>query len=197
MGTGLLVVLEGIDGSGKSTLARGLCRSIREGGREVVSTREPTDGPIGRRIRALASSGRESVSPEEEFELFHEDRKTHVDLVVRPALARGSVVVQDRSYFSTVAYQGQRGLDREELLRKSRAIAPEPDILLIVDLPVDVALKRIRKGRDQGADGFETRATLESVRRQFLAFPGATVLDGAQTPEDVLRCALGIVRERL
>jgi dTMP kinase len=183
------VVLEGIDGTGKTTLAKGLAVALEARGFPVLVTREPTDGPFGRRIRSLAAAGRGSVTPEEEFRLFHEDRKIHVRDVVRPALDRGVIVIQDRSYFSSVAYQGQRGLDRERLLRESEAIAPRPDLLLVVDLPVDRALERIRAARDV-ADDFEKRASLDEVRAAFLGFEGATVLDGAQTPDRLLGAAL-------
>jgi dTMP kinase len=193
---GVLVVLEGIDGSGKSTLSRGLSEAVEARGFRVVRTREPTGGPIGRQIRALAASGREAVTPEQEFQLFHEDRKVHVAEVVGPALARGDVVIQDRSYFSTVAYQGQRGLDRARLLRESESIAPRPDVLLVIDLPVELAMERIRATR-RSADDFESKTTLEEVRRAFLAFEGAVVLDGTRSSDEVLRSALPHVLSRL
>jgi dTMP kinase len=191
-----LIVLEGIDGSGKSTLSRGLAEALESRGFRVVQTREPTDGPIGKQIRALAASGRGAVTPEQEFQLFHEDRRSHVAAVVRPALKRGDVVIQDRSYFSTVAYQGQRGLDRARLLAESEAIAPKPDVLFVIDLPVDDAMERIRASR-RFSDDFESKATLEEVRRAFLAFDGAIILDGTQTAEEVLRSALPHVISRL
>lgn len=194
---GLLIVLEGIDGTGKTTLARGLRDALQERGYRVVLTREPTDGPIGRRIRALAASGRERVTPEEEFSLFHEDRRVHVEEVVRPALAEGDIVIQDRSYFSTVAYQGQRGLDRARLLAESESIAPRPDLLFVVDLPVEDALRRIERSRGSPTDDFEVASRLEEVRQVFLGFDGAIVLDGAQTAEAVLGAALTHVLRRL
>src|SRR5205807_401534 len=113
----------------KTTLARGIARELRAKGFEVVETKEPTDGPIGKQIRRIAEAGRSAITAEEEFALFHEDRKQHVAEVVRPAIDAGKTVVQDRSYFSTVVYQGDRGLDRERLLRLSESIAPTPDVL--------------------------------------------------------------------
>ena len=94
-------------------------------------------------------------------------------------------MIQDRSYFSSVAYQGERGLDREELLKKSREIAPDPDVLVIVDLPPDVALERIRTSRGGLADDFETLASLSKVREVFLGFEGALVLDGTRSADDL------------
>lgn len=185
-------MLEGIDGSGKTSLARGLAQELEQRGFEVILTKEPTDGPIGRRIREVAASGREGISAEEEFELFHEDRRIHVAEVVRPALARGAVVIQDRSYFSTVAYQGERGLDREMLMKKSEQVAPKPDVLLLVDVPVTVALSRIKASRD-AADDFETAESLERVRAAFMAMSPKTLIDGACEPERVLGAALAAI----
>jgi dTMP kinase len=104
--TGLLVVIEGIDGAGKTTLRAGLAAALRSEGHEVVETKEPTDGPLGQEIRRLARVGRDTVTPEAELELFLRDRAQHVAELVLPALARHAVVLQDRSYYSTVAYQG-------------------------------------------------------------------------------------------
>lgn len=191
MTRGLLIVLEGIDGSGKSTLARGIADTFRARGREVVVTAEPTNGPHGRRIRELTRSGRrEEMTPEEELALFTADREAHVNELVRPALARGAVVVQDRSYFSTVAYQGDRGLSREHILDVSTKIAPAPDVLLVVDVPVEVALERIRRTRDAPADDFEKAANLERARATFRTFDSATLLDGTRAPAELLEDAL-------
>ncbi len=190
---GFLVVLEGIDGTGKSTLATGLTRLLTDRGLTVVSTREPTDGPYGRKIRALARDGRDGVTPEAELQLFHEDRRVHVETVVGPALDRGAVVIQDRSYFSTIAYQGERGLDRARIQSDSERIAPQPDILLVIDLPVDEALRRIATGRVGGADDFERAEALERIRRVFLAFPEAHVLDGRLSPFALTEAALAVI----
>ena len=178
---GLLVVLEGIDGGGKTTLRAALAARVRAAGREVVETKEPTDGPIGQAIRALARTGRAAVTPEDELQLFLDDRAEHVRAVVRPALARGAVVLQDRSYFSTIAYQAERGLDPAMIRARCEAIAPRPDVLFVLDLPVDDALARItRRG---AADDFEHRAVLERLRAVFAGFTEATRLDATQPAE--------------
>ena len=175
---GLLVVVEGIDGAGKSTLTQALGARVEGGGFPVVLTREPTDGPFGRRIRALAASKRDRIPADEEWRLFHEDRRIHVNDVVRPALERGDVVVQDRSWPSTVAYQGERGLDRRMLEAAERRIAPDPDVLFVVDLSPDEALARITASRGK-ADDFEDLASLRRLREVFLGFDRAIVLDGS------------------
>ncbi len=196
MTEGVLIVLEGIDGSGKTTLARRLAQSLRDAGRTVVETREPTDGPYGRRIRELAASGRDGVTAEQELDLFMKDRAEHVQSVVRPALALGQVVVQDRSYFSTVAYQGERGLDRERLLAMGRSVAPTPDVLLVVDVPAEVAADRIQSSRGF-TDDFEAVSALKTIRSVFLGFQEARVVDATSDPDTTLARALAAVRAAL
>ncbi|MCB9653052.1 MAG: dTMP kinase [Deltaproteobacteria bacterium] len=190
---GLLVVLEGIDGSGKSTLAHALADALKARGfSDVVVTREPTDGPFGREIRAIAAGGRANVTKEYEYQLFQDDRRAHVEAVVRPALERGAVVVQDRSYFSTLVYQGERGLDPVAMRAESEQIAPKPDLLFIVDVPVEVALTRIRNTRT-AADDFEREESLARVRRRFLGFEEAHIVDGTRPPEEVTRVVLDTI----
>lgn len=182
---GFLVVIEGIDGAGKSTLAAGLGDRLEALGFDLVRTREPTEGPFGRRIRALAAAKRARVPADEEWRLFHEDRRIHVEELIRPSLASGKVVVQDRSWPSTVAYQGERGLDRDMLRAAERRIAPDPDLLLVVDLPPEEARARIESSRG-GTDDFEELESLTRLREIFLAFEGAVVLDGRRPASVVL-----------
>lgn len=187
----MLIVLEGIDGAGKTTLRDGLAARLEQAGHEVVRTKEPTDGPLGKRIREIAKAGRETVSAEEELALFHEDRKLHVQSLVLPALARGAVVLQDRSYFSTVAYQGERGLDRAKLLAMEQAIAPAPDVLFVLDLPPEASLERVRS---RGAsDDFETLESLRRVREVFMGFEGKHVIDARRSPAEMLEAAWQVV----
>lgn len=185
-------MLEGIDGAGKTTLRGAIAEQLRARGHEVVETKEPTDGPYGKKIRELAKVGRKTVSALEEFDLFHEDRKEHVKSVVLPALERGAIVLQDRSFFSSVAYQGDRGLDREELFARSRSIAPEPDVLLVVDVPAEVSLERIGKTR-AGADDFESLEQLRRIRNVFLALPGKTLIDATQPLDAALAKSLDTI----
>src|SRR5690348_11605062 len=101
---GFFIVLEGIDGSGKSTQVKAIAAALRERGYEVVTTKEPTDNKWGKILRNSASTGR--LSAEEELETFIKDRKEHVEILIRPSLDAGKVVITDRYYFSTAAYQG-------------------------------------------------------------------------------------------
>ena len=163
---GFLLVLEGIDGTGKSTLARSLAQWLRENGREVVTSREPTDGPHGTALRQSAKSGR--LSLEDEFALFLKDRAEHVATLIAPALDRGAVVILDRYYFSTAAYQGARGLDPQSIIAANEKFAPIPDLVLLLDLDPAVGSARITR-RGDTLDDFEALDDQREVRRIFLS----------------------------
>ena len=163
---GLFIVLEGIDGTGKSTQAKRLGEWLAALGREVVLSREPTAGPWGQKVRESAATGR--LSPEDELQYFLNDRRQHVEELISPSLAAGKVVILDRYYFSTMAYQGARGFDPAEIRRQNEEFAPVPDLLLIMDLDVDSALERIG-ARGDTANEFEKRENLERCREIFLS----------------------------
>ena len=164
--SGFLVVLEGIDGAGKSTQARMLGERLTARGHRVVLSREPTMGQYGKLLRESAQTGRLSI--EEEVELFLKDRREHVNELILPRLREGCVVIVDRYYFSTAAYQGARGVDPQELIRRNEEFAPEPDLLVLFDLPVEDGLSRVRARGDQ-ADHFEQVEALRRVREIFLS----------------------------
>ena len=191
---GLFIVIEGIDGTGKSTQAKRLGEWFASQGREVVLSREPTAGPWGTKVRESAATGR--LSPEDELQYFLNDRRQHVDELIAPSLAAGKVVILDRYYFSTMAYQGARGFNPAEIRRKNEAFAPVPDLLLIMDLDVDSALERIGV-RGDTANEFEKRENLERCREIFLSLKGesfARVINSCGTPDEVaaqVREALG------
>ena len=161
---GYLLVLEGIDGTGKSTQSRLLAAALREEGHRVLLSREPTDGAFGQRLRASATSGR--LAPEEELQLFLQDRREHVETLIEPALHGGEIVILDRYYFSTMAYQGSRGFDPQEIRRCNEEFAPAPDLLLLLDLPIEVALERIGT-RDGQANEFEQHESLQRCQEIF------------------------------
>lgn len=181
----MFIVLEGIDGTGKSTQARKLAEHFTALGRTVALSREPTDGPWGTLLRNSAETGR--LSPEEELDAFLKDRRQHVSELIAPALASGSVVILDRYYFSTMAYQGARGFDPLQIRKHNEVFAPVPDLLLILDLDIDTALKRIGS-RGDTANEFEQRASLERCRQIFLSLkdvPFARVIDASGSPDEV------------
>ena len=168
---GYLIVIEGIDGTGKSTQATMLAEALRKSGREVVQSFEPTNGPWGKKLRDSATTGRLSI--EDELEYFINDRREHVEQLIIPTIKSGGIVILDRYYFSTMAYQGARGIDPEVIRVKNETFAPQPDTLIILDLDVDIALQRIGV-RDGAANEFEKRESLEFCRKLFLSLKDET-----------------------
>ena len=167
---GLLIVLEGIDGSGKTTQARALLRRLRRRGRKAVFFREPTRGRWGREIKRLAARA-DSLTPEQELELFVKDRRENVEKNLQPALAAGTDIVLDRYYFSTIAYQGAKGIDTGRIRRMNEAFAVAPDLVVILDVDAAAGLARIadRTTRDEL---FEREDYLVRVARIFAGFRG-------------------------
>jgi dTMP kinase len=165
---GILIAVEGIDGTGKSTQVRLLAQYLRSRGCEVVETREPTNGPYGRRIRELFVD-RGSCTLEEELNLFIEDRRQHVREVIEPALAQGRIVVTDRYYFSTAAYQGAAGMDPAEVFARN-LFAPRPDLVLLLTMEPATSLVRIRESRGEELNDFEQEDQLRRVAELFASF---------------------------
>ncbi len=168
MSRGILIAVEGIDGTGKSTQVGLLAEYLREKGCAVIQTREPTDGPHGKKIRELYSD-RGQVSIEEELELFIEDRRQHVHDVIGPALAAGHIVLTDRYYYSTAAYQGAAGLDPEEVFVKN-SFAPEPDLVILLTMNPEASLARIKELRGDELNEFEQEGQLRRVAALFASF---------------------------
>jgi len=192
---GTLIALEGIDGSGKSTQAQRLRAALDAQRIDAVVFREPGDSPYGDKLREQFRQGR-TVAPREEADLFIEDRRVDVRDNIGPALAAGRVVIMDRYYFSTMAYQGALGLDVEELQRENEAFAPRPDLTLILDVPPTTSAERIVAARG-ATDSYEGVEYLEKVRQLFLGFcDGDVVAVDATVPEEKLaREILGKVTE--
>jgi len=193
---GFLLALEGIDGAGKSVQARAISAALAARGFEVVLTHEPTNGPWGRLLRESATRGR--LSPAEELAAFLQDREQHVRELIRPSLAAGKVVITDRYYFSTVAYQGARGFDPEDLLRRNEAIAVEPHLLVLLDLDPATSLGRVDR-RDGRTNEFEQLAELTRVREIFLGLrkPYLLRLDAARPAAELTAEILAAVDRTL
>ncbi len=194
---GLLIVLEGIDGAGKSTQARLLLKRLLGLGYDAVSFREPSKGRWGRRIKRLAKVPG-SVSPEEELELFVRDRAENVARNLNPALAARKIVVLDRYYFSTIAYQGAKGLDPVRIRRMNERIAVKPDLVFILDINAGPGLARIhlRKRKDLL---FERERYLRKVGAIFRSLRGRKFihLDASRPREETARDIWGRVSRLL
>ena len=193
-----LVALEGLDGCGKTTQAARIAEALRARGIDVVPTREPTDGPFGRRIRALARSG-EPIGAAQERQLFTDDRREHVARVIEPALAAGRWVLTDRYFLSTVAYQGARGLDWREILTSSEAEFPVPDVVLLFELSAEQGLARTRERGGPPDLHFERADYLNQVSAIFAAIKRAYLarVDASGSADAVTDRALAAVRARV
>lgn len=191
MAKGTFIVIEGIDGTGKSTQAKRLGEWFRSQGREVVLSYEPTHGQWGKQLRDSMTKGR--LSADKELELFIKDRKQHIATLIQPALDAGKVVILDRYYFSTMAYQGARGFDPQTIRECNEAFAPQPDLLLILDLDVDTAHQRIGV-RGDSANEFEQREILTKCREIFLSLKHedfAEVIDANAGMDEVAQKIIG------
>lgn len=188
--TGLFITLEGPEGAGKSTNREYLAERLREQGVDVVLTREPGGTPLAERIREmLLDPSDEPMAADTELLLVFAARAQHLQQVIRPALAKGCVVLCDRFTDATYAYQGGgRGLSIERIAQLEQFVQGElrPDLTLIFDLPVEVGLARAAaRGR---LDRFEQegRGFFEAVRQAYLQRAAQApqryrVLDAGQT----------------
>ena len=192
------VALEGIDGTGKSTQCRLLADWLRGRGYAVTQCADPGGTPLGDELRSMVLGGRWEMSRTAEALLFMGSRAELVSRVIRPALAHGEAVVSDRFLLSNVVYQGHAGgLDPTELWRLGLFATGglEPDLSIVLDLPVELASAR----RKRQADRIEGRGAAhhEAVRQGFLAEARArpdriVVVDAAQPVEAV---AADVARE--
>jgi dTMP kinase len=162
---GLFIVFEGLDGAGKTTQVHLLATRLQQCGYDVVRLKEPTEGYWGQKLRRLAQHGRQHVSLETELTWFLEDRRQDVAENITPALARGRIVVLDRYYFSTMAYQGARGGDPHHIRQLNEAFAPPPDLLFLLDIAPAQGLQRVQQQRIP--DEFERLDYLEHVAALF------------------------------
>ncbi|MBU1234807.1 MAG: dTMP kinase [Proteobacteria bacterium] len=195
--TGLLIVFEGTDGTGKSTQLQLLAQALRDKGWPVLITYEPTDGVYGKQIRELYAH-RDTVSREEELNLFLADRREHVEQLLTPALKSGKIVLCDRYYLSTVAYQGAAGLDPEIILARN-GFAPVPDLALLFHAPIHTGVKRITQGRGEELNDFEKEDYLQQVATMFaqINLPFIRRIDAARSIEAIHCDVLNLVQPLL
>ena len=191
MTAGRFIALEGGEGVGKSTQAALLEGWLRDQGREVVRTREPGGTEVGQRIRDIVLHHRGHVEPRAEALLYAADRAHHVATVVRPALARGAVVIQDRYLDSSVAYQGagrQLGEDAVRSLSLTVTGGLLPDRTFLIDVDADTARARAasRPDRIEREDSAFGGRVADGYRRLAAAEPGRVVaVDGTRTPDEI------------
>ena len=188
----MFFVFDGVDGAGKSTQLAMFVAWLREQKHDVVTCKDPGSTELGEQLRAVLLGKHETpISMRAEMMMFTTARTQLIQQIVKPALARNQTVVLDRYIFSTVVYQGHAGdLDPDELWTVNR-IATEgllPDATFILDVPVEVAMKRLGESLDR----MESRGPeyLDRVRRGFLKeaerWPdGVDIFDATETPDEI------------
>lgn len=206
---GKFITFEGIDGSGKSTQLSMLADRLRTSGVDVVTTFEPGDTPLGRRLREAFLETEETVSPMAELLLFAADRAQHVELLIKPALAEGRVVISDRYADATFAYQGAGRGFPEKSVNAVIDLATgglKPDLTLFFDISVADAVARMdardeahtKKNRmDEETAEFYTRvhkAYLGIAQREPDRF---RVIDASGSVEEIQQSVVELVKEIL
>jgi dTMP kinase len=173
--TGKFITFEGIDGSGKSTQLRMLSGNLRSLGVDFIATHEPGGTPLGTRLREAFLETEETVAPIAELLLFAADRAQHVELLVKPALAEGRIVISDRYIDATSAYQGAgRGFDEKTVnqIIKLATGSLKPDLTLFFDITVQNALQRMNSRDETTAKknrmDSETADFYDRVREAYL-----------------------------
>jgi dTMP kinase len=199
----VLITFEGIEGSGKSTLIGALETELRAAGVDVLVTREPGGTLLGDRLRSIFVDPATRIAPLSEAFLINASRAELIIEVIAPALKAGRVVLCDRFFDATIAYQGfGRGLDVEMLIRLSLAATQSiaPDLTFLLDIPAELSHERVRArgGVDRlerEDDAFHARVRegyLELARR----FERIVILDGREPPETVCAQAAEVIARR-
>ena len=203
--SGLFIVLEGIDGAGTTTQANSLGDALRAIGHDVVVTREPSDGSIGKLIRQfLAGRTADDIQappPAALALLFAAYRLAHVQNEIRPALEAGKLVLCDRYLLSSLAYQGTE--NSPDWVAQINQFAVEPHLTLFLEVSAEVAARR-RASRGGLAELYEDDEKQKRIAEEYLSAikrraPRERIvrLDGSLPQEEVTRLALGAIRKTL
>jgi len=194
---GILIVFEGIDGSGKSTQAEILMKMLQKKGFDVVYFQEPSKGKWGRKIKKKALHP-DSLAPEEELDLFQKDRKENVEKNLKPALEKKRVVILDRYYYSTIAYQGAKGIEEKRIRKMNEEFAVQPDLVFILDIDPQKGLERI-ESRKKKYRLFEREEYLVKVREIFKSLKGKNFIhiNALKSKEEISKEIKEIVLQKL
>ena len=201
MNTGMLIAFEGIDGTGKSSQLKMLAGYLEENGHQVVTTFEPTNSSYGLRIRELYKN-RSSCTPAEELGLFIEDRRLHVRELIEPETAAGKIVLTDRYYYSTAAYQGtasgEAGPDVEDIFALN-SFAPQPELVILLTMEPELSIERIRQGRGEELNDFEQLEQLRQVAARFALFDDLCIrrIDASGDMKQVQDAIRAVVEEKI
>lgn len=184
---GKFIVIEGLDGSGKSAQINLAIDFLKQGGKDVVVTKEPTaESEAGRKIKQ-ALKKEIAVEPLELQKLYVQDRKEHLENKVTPALKAGKFVIASRYTFSTFAYGYSDGLDVEDLIKMNKSFLL-PDLTIVVDVSPESCVERIEK-RGEPKELFEKLEKLAKVNEIYKRIPkmfkGVVVVNGERPVEEV------------
>ncbi|MFH1256058.1 MAG: dTMP kinase [Candidatus Diapherotrites archaeon] len=167
---GFFLVFDGLDGCGKSTQLKLAKKFLIEQGfsaKQILLTKEPTNGVFGRKAKALQRKDSDPKSNALKcLEFYVKDRCEHLRKKIIPALRSGKIVLCDRFKYSTLAYQSVQGIPSKKIISMHKGTR-SPDLVLIFDLPASVALKRITSSRKSRLQKFEQKKFLEKVRKKF------------------------------
>ena len=199
------IAFEGVDYAGKSTQIALLCNWLTQRHYTPITLYEPTYGPQGTEIRK-AIAERHPLTLAEQIDLFTKDRVEHVKSKIRPLLEfvkshSSFLIIQDRCYLSAPAYQGDSELSMVSLLERQRAIAPIPDLIFLIDVPVTIVLRR-RLMSGVKSDLFGRKDILDRVRENYLRLARdcterIEVVDGRDPPESVSEKIIDILAKEL
>lgn len=192
---GFFICIEGLDGSGKTTHTHRLVRNLQKRGFDSVYTTEPSEGEIGKFIRASVLQGRQRVPRVVEGVLFAADRVEHLEKDVKPALREGKIVVSDRCVYSSLAYQGAAGLDLEWIEEINRFALP-PDLALYIDVPPEVVVKRIRRKKSV-MERLETQRRVKQVYMKFVDKGKLISINGDRKKSEVEQNIMNITLDYL
>ncbi len=189
---GVFIVVEGIDGAGKTLHSRNLCFQLHKKEFDVRCTAEPSENFIGRLVREEFLH-RRKIAPEVETLLFAADRFQHIRNEVSPMLKQGCIVVSDRYYYASIAYQGAQGVDTE-WIRCINNFAPKPDLAIYLDVPADVALSRIHRSKSV-MEEIELEKKVREIYLDLAKKNELTYLDGNRSIEIVDKEMLDLALE--
>ncbi len=206
MAHGFFITVEGGEGAGKSTMLAFMRDWLATAGREVVVTREPGGTPLGERVRDILLHARElHMTAETEALLMFAARAEHLERVIRPALDAGKTVLCDRFTDATYAYQGGgRGLSAERIAQLEAWVqgALRPNLTLLLDVPVDVGLKRANQRSEPDRFEREQQEFFERVRAAYLERARREpqrlrVIDASRTPAEVQQQIADVLGEHI
>jgi len=195
MGKKIFIVIDGMDGAGKSVMVQLLHNHLysKNKSNRILTTREPTNSTYGIEIRNMLADDKDpKKNAKKILELFIKDRTAHVEKTIKPFLNSGTgkdinIVLCDRYYYSTIAFQSAQGIKTSELI-KMNEVYPKPDIAFILDLKPETALKRMKNRKKEK---FEELKFMTKLREKFLELPtilneNLKIIDASKSKEEVI-----------